>query len=703
MLTILPAPARGLLPIFLLGGFLLVPLLQIHGVESPRAGEEKVIVILEDGTELAGTLIDETPDRISIRSAFGVTTILRSKIKEIQRGVNPAQREHRERANRARRKKTAAGWYEVGDWARGMGLETEAMEAFGEAIKLDPDHEPSHLARGEARFEGKWIDSGRVDDLIAKGWVRRGADLVPGTGSGEVLPEPDVEAPEPRREGTSLEPRARVLSPEEMARRNRDLERRRKDREKFERKKRKEFEGVPWSSRHVIKSTNYRIECNSTYEVARTYQWIMEALNLTLSGIFKDRSLRSQIPTVFIYRNHDEFMLKTGMNPGVGGFYQPSSQNVYGYHGTFGLTGTTYTVLAHEGTHQFQGRVLPRMANFPNWLIEGMAVYFGDGSKLDYRKRKIVTGLIPRDRLFHIQEKMREEKHTPLAKLPGLARNRFGGTHYADSWAIMHYLINGPKKSVGQRFLVDYWQLGKRRRVGQKEFNRLAEKYFGGVEALENDWQEYVLALRPDPAGSVEKGRFVSLDFMFTVERPSEEWEYVIDDLESDELVAMRLAGTDCEIRVTILPKPDAEQEAQVYIDEVLLPKLRKDYEFLSISDGNLGPFEASVIDYKDRIPAPVEDEETTVDGEEDKGNDPQVSIAAFESQEGDEPKGDEPSGDEEAAEEPVLNRYRSFVLVGVTTAYAVTGEFPEGEFEDRLADLEWVAFSFERTLRNRW
>lgn len=680
--------------------FLLLWTVELPAQLAPAAVEDQVIVILEDGTELAGVLIEETETSVSIRSAFGVTTIEMSKVKEIQRGVNPAQREYRERASRARRKNSASAWYEVGNWARGKGLEEESQEAFNEAIKLDPDHAPARLGLGEARVDGEWLDAKRVADLIASGWRRQGDTLVEPGEAGSTGSGPEIPSPRPQPSGTTIEPGARNLTPAELSRRKRELERRKKDKDKFERKKLREYEGIPWSSRHIIKSSNFRIECNSTREVARTYQWIMEALHQTLSGIFKDRSLRSQIPTVFIYRNHEEFMLKTGMGRGVGGFYQPASQNVYAYHGVFGLTGTTYTVLAHEGTHQFQGRVLPRMQNFPNWLIEGMAVYFGDGSKLDYRKKKIVTGLIPRDRLFHIQEKMREGKHTPLDKLPGLARNRFGGTHYADSWAIMHYLINGPKKKVGQRFLVDYWQLGKRRRVAQKEFDRFAEKYFGSVEELEKEWQEYVLALKPDPAGTVEKGKFVSLDFMFSVERPSDHWEYVIDDLSSDELVAMRHPDGESEIRVSILSKSDPEQEPDAFIESVVLPRVSKKYEFLAQMEGTLGGLEAFVIDYKDKAPTV---EATVEESSEKKAGAGEAEADGIGIQDGDSPGGEKPAGDGTETKPPALKRYRSYLLVGVSNAYLVTGEFPEALFATRLPDLEWVAFSFERILRNRW
>ncbi|MGE4620179.1 MAG: DUF1570 domain-containing protein, partial [Planctomycetota bacterium] len=622
------------------------------------------------------------------------------------------RREFDQREKRALRRGSVSGWHSLGVWALERGLEEKALDAFQKALDIDPDHEPSKIGLGWGKVDGVWKNPEEATALIDKGWSRDGANLIRPRAGAPKNPAPKNPAPKkpvarkPDTTGTGKlsTPESVIgrLSPEEQKRRERELERRRKEREKFDEKKRREYEGVSWPDRSIIKSRNWQIECNSTPEVARTYQWIMEALSATLGKIFKAPDVRSQKPIVKIYRNHDEFMLKTGMGGGVGGFYQPSSQNVVAYHGTFGLTGTTYTVLAHEGTHAFQGKKLARMGNYPNWFIEGMAVYFGDGSKLDYKKKKLVTGLIPRDRLFHIQEKIAEGRHTELSKLGGLARNRFSGTHYADSWAVMHYLINGPESKKGQRFLVDYWRLGEKRRVGQRQFNDLAEKYFGDVDKMEKDWQEYVLALKPDPAGEVDGDQFISMDFMFSIVRPDSKWEYVLDEIQDRDLVLMKIPETPNAIRVRILSKSEETQRSQDWIDSEFLPNLRKKYQDVRTFSGELGGLDAFVFEFKDRAPEP-EKKEDSKEGEAEKadGETPAASqlVRSPSSQDGsseDEKKAD-------PAPAPELLKHRSYILVGVSNAYELRGSFEEKDFDVLLEDLEWVAFSFEKILRNRW
>jgi hypothetical protein len=711
-------------PLFLLliFGLLAVPVAGSSAGQTPLHSldvGERVIVVLKGGDEVIGEVVEETPDKISVKSAFGVTSIEMNRVDVVIRGEEVDRREYSQRHKRAIRRGSASGWYSLAKWALQRGLEQQAHDAFEKTLEIDPEHEAARIALGWGQVDGQWKTPEEAEALVARGWGRDGKRLIPPRESVRTpprIPSPKPTEPKPDvvKPGRPTIPESvtRRLDPQEQRRREEQLERRRKEREEFEENKRKEYEGVPWSRRSTIKSRNWVIECNSTPEVARTYQWIMEALHATLSKIFKSPDVRSQKPIVKIYRNHDEFMLKTGMGGGVGGFYQPTTQNVTAYHGTFGLTGTTFTVLAHEGTHAFQGKKLARMGNYPNWFIEGMAVYFGDGSKLDYKKKKLVSGLIPRDRLFHIQEKIREGTHTPLSKLGGLPRNRFGGSQYADSWAVMHFLINGPESRKGQRFLVEYWRMGEKRRIGQRQFNDLAQKYFKDVDQMEAAWKEYVLSLNAPPAGEVEDSRFNSLDFMFSIERPGPNWEYALDEIQDRDLVLMKIPGTRNEIRVRILTKAEDGQRPQDWIDSTVLPDLRKKYTDVRTLKGDLGGLDAFLFEFVDKPPATKEEskEQDATDGDEPSEGTPgsRQIVADQTQQEGSEGDGDG-KGDAEAndAEQkpaaPAPRKHRSYILVGISNAYELRGSFEMDQFASLLPDLEWVAFSFEKIQRNRW
>lgn len=652
---------------------------------SPGFAQEVVVIVLKDGTELSGVLVRETEEEIAIRSAFGVTSIERSRVREIRRGENPWTKEFEERFSRAEKIGKASQFESLGNWSLKKGLEKEAKQAFQRALALDPESVIARRGLGQAKYEGRWVDAQRVSELESQGYTRVGDDLVLREGES---PEPDS--------GSTSKPNPRELSESELLELSKEEKRRlelmaerREERAEFEERRLLEFKGVPWSQRHRVKSKNYQVECNSTLNVARAYSKIMEALYVALSKRFKQRHLRSGRMTVKVYKTQADFMQRTGMGENTGGFYQPRSEEVNAFHGTFGNTSTTYNVLAHEGTHQFQGRVLPNMGNMNNWIIEGFAVYFGDGSRIDYDKNKIITGIIPRDRLLHIQDKLRNKTHTPLAQLAGLPRNRFGGSQYADSWAILYYLLNGPEKKKGQKFISQYWLLGTEERIGQDEFDTLAEHYFGGVETLEEKYREFILDLEPEPAGSVDKdGVFVSYDYMFEVFRLNEDWVYRDSNLRRGELVALSHNGHEQDrIGVSLLNKADEQQSAEDYVEEVITPLLAKNSTGLKREKVDLNEFSAWKFDWLD--PDPNEKKKEGDEGAEGKS-------------------GEEDSPEKEDDKEPEVppgprKKYRAYVVVGVTNAYLIKGEFLLEEFDAKVDSFEATAQSFQRIWRNRW
>jgi hypothetical protein len=338
----------------------------------------------------------------------------------------------------------------------------------------------------------------------------------------------------------------------------RTLEKERADRiksaEKFLRDRQKEYDGIPWENRHILKTQHFEIHCNSTLNVAKAYGALMELIRSKLLGIFKSKIQRNLRAPVFIYASQDEFMGRDQLGRfggrGLGGYYNPTTQAITTYHGTFGFTGTTFGVLSHEGTHYFQGLVLKDFDNIPMWLIEGLAVYVGDGSTFDPKTKKMEVGKIPRDRLAHIQEKILHKRHTPIEKLVNMTRGigGFTGSHYADSWALIYYLVNSGEK--GKKLLSDYWAIGLDRLLKKKDFLDLAVKYYGGVKDLEVQYIEYILGLEMPPAGRVVGDYFQSDTFQFDFRAPDDGWVFFEDRDDKMCLFGLVDPGSSAEVRV---------------------------------------------------------------------------------------------------------------------------------------------------------
>lgn len=563
--------------------------------DCPDFGTDDV-VLFESGRRVAGTVERITRKLLHVRVAGTVKSYGLYKVMAVSYADAAAREEFRTRW--AATGATAQAWGELAAWCAGKKLGVEAVFCYCNALRFDADCRDARDALGHAQLDGVWLDREAVREKRSEGYELVSGRLVKKADASESGPRtvardvPKEDMPERKRRPLE-EPE---LSEAVRARYERERESRARDAEKYRQQRALEFKGVPWDKRHRIPGKYFIVECNSTLDVARRYARLMDQLYVMLARRFpSDRFGDTSKSTVFIYRDAEEFRYKTGMFPGVGGFYRPDNGNLYTYHGTFGLTATTFNVLAHEGTHQFQGQVLASFENTPIWLLEGLAVYFGDGARLAEDDR-IITGGIPRDRLMHIQEKMRAKTHTPLGELVALSRQSFTGSHYADAWALCYFLVNSGKG--GQDLLSAYWNVGHRGKMEPAHFDALAKRHFGTVDALEQQYVADVLALSPEPAGDLIGDYFYSREFCFELKRVAEGWRFYEESMRGF-LVGQMLPGTTAQIEVYFWNNDERAQAADAYVEQrvtmyrdKLLPLKYKNIQAKRIQVGELEAFQ---------------------------------------------------------------------------------------------------------------
>jgi hypothetical protein len=527
---------------------------------------DRDVVLFESGMTVQGELKKRTSTRVYVHDGTKLRVFRRAPAVAFSFG----DAEKRADARRLWQKTedTAAGWYKTGVACARLRLGVEAAYCFQHALRCDPEHEKAHRALGHARFEGTWLDRAEVRKKLGEGYVKvNGALVKKGTENGTgktTVKEEEKKWPEHGRR--LLEEPKRTRS--ELARFERERDRRSKDAEEFRRQMEKEYLGVPWTQHHEVKTPHYVVQCNSTEAVTKRYALTMEKLYRKLAYHFPpERKGRRGRSVVRIYRNGDDFREQTGMFYGVGGFYRPSTGELCAYHGTFGSTATTFNVLAHEGTHQFQGKVLQGFENIPMWLIEGLAVYFGDGARVD-PSGKLVTERIPRDRLLHIQDKIRVDRYERLAKLATLGRRGFSGSHYADSWALIHFLVNSGER--GQKLLSAYWNIAQRKKITFDHFEAVAKEHSGSIEALEKEYLKHVMGLRPDPAGEIRGDYFYSREFSFELKRLGPKWRFY-EDYRRGFLVGQLLPGTSAEVEVIFSNNDERAQAGKDYVKDYVL------------------------------------------------------------------------------------------------------------------------------------
>ena len=193
----------------------------------------------------------------------------------------------------------------------------------------------------------------------------------------------------------------------------------------------------------------------------------------------------------------------------ITGMYEYSRRRIVIYHDPWSL----YEVILHEGVHQlvhhFQETYEPRNSHPVNsyWFQEGMGTYFEGFRRQD--RRIILDPVGHRVRLPAVKEALRNDEFIPVGRLVKLSTEEFWNwfdgypagdeasraklaqLHYAESWALVYFLLNGDNGRYRRAFF-DYFEkelqgsgtlenfetaLSKRSKIDLPEFERAFIEY----------------------------------------------------------------------------------------------------------------------------------------------------------------------------------------------------------------------------------
>jgi len=472
------------------------------------------VIHLAEGGKLTGEILEETPSQVVIRTATGERTISRYEIMKIVREQS-AQDKLRARLKTLKGSRDADAFYELGQWAETQGLPKGARHCYQQAVKVDAYHREAHLALGHRYYQGRYYDdegyqkarNGLVmwegkwvtpqeRELYEQGFVKNdeGQWIRPGEIAREPVSVP-ASARKPRRSDPKPEPEPepeparpkRPRQPEPPAAGDRPQE----DLEWY----RDNFQTGPFASAPEIESRYYKIKTNVRPEYGKRYGEMMDQYYKRFVKVFKDYLPNGDLnkSTIWIYSSQREFQQATGMGMGVGGFYNTGNKRVTGYHGMFGNNGTTRTVLAHEGTHQFEDIVLQgSFGNCPIWILEGLAVFFESAY---YENGEVVIGLVPKDRLMALKRGLANDTLIPLSDLIRTPQPQFTAYHYAHAWSLIYMVLYyGKSKAVRKRCQSWFSSLMMDSRKGPVTAEMVEERC-GGPDKfleLEEKWMEWL-------------------------------------------------------------------------------------------------------------------------------------------------------------------------------------------------------------------
>jgi hypothetical protein len=240
--------------------------------------------------------------------------------------------------------------------------------------------------------------------------------------------------------------------------------------EKAARKRWEENEGRhPWPNRWILNTKHFTVEANLAKADADRYATMLEAFYDYFTAAFKV-ALQRRIP-VRIFRTRAEFDAYRASAKGaasehtVGYFVPvPGKEELVLFHDRSDTRETVATLL-HECTHLLLYLARPEI-HLPTWANEGLAEYY---SAVRFDKGRVRAGLLQEGRLLEFLEMADAGKVIPVDELLR-ARNpdvqdgavEFGLDHYAQSWAMVHFLMQG-KDGAGRQRLANYlnevWKL----------------------------------------------------------------------------------------------------------------------------------------------------------------------------------------------------------------------------------------------------
>lgn len=322
--------------------------------------------------------------------------------------------------------------------------------------------------------------------------------------------------------------------------------------EKTEEELRKEYGGVPWEKAYTAASEHYTVKCNVTQQHAKRYCDLMEKLFTLYNETFPNLYTRKMKWEVWVYRSRREFSKQHSHRATyTAGYYSPFEKRIYTYHGLFGVSGSTFNILAHEGTHAFQHSFMKSYRGTPVWLLEGMAVVF-EGIEVT-RKGELVLKKPSRDRLLQVKMELKGNKALKLGSLVGARAEQFTRRSYAYAGLFVWWLAKvGDKR---RKVLDGLLSLLVRRAYEKNDLENLLQEHLGkDLDALEKEWHAWVRSARAEYTGRMmPRGTYSSKLLRFRIKRPAPDWTMDGDRAPVEgECIVYKRARTGGRISVTV-------------------------------------------------------------------------------------------------------------------------------------------------------
>jgi Flp pilus assembly protein TadD len=241
-----------------------------------------------------------------------------------------------------------------------------------------------------------------------------------------------------------------------------------------------------WTS---VRSQNFHLVGNASEKDIRQVATRLEQFRLAFSRLFKRARLNDSVPTTVIVFK-DEGSYKPFNPRRAAGYFQSGEDVNYITLTAQGRSASDnpYAVIFHEYVHLLvKNNVSP---NAPAWVNEGLAEFYSNLEVMKDGKAADIGKPIS-DHIYYL----REQKLLPLRTLfavdhssPHYNEQSKRGVFYAQSWALVHYLMFG-QQARRQPQLNRYLELVGKGASQQESF----QTAFGAdIDAIEKELRDYI-------------------------------------------------------------------------------------------------------------------------------------------------------------------------------------------------------------------
>ncbi len=195
-----------------------------------------------------------------------------------------------------------------------------------------------------------------------------------------------------------------------------------------------------------VQSNNFQLVGNASEKEIRKVGTKLEQFREVMRRLLTKASFNTPVPsTVVVFKSNDSFKpykpLYLGKPGNVAGYFQSGEDvNYIALSPTMSTVESPYRIIFHEYSHLL---VNNNVKNAPAWFNEGLAEYYSTFEVADDRKAEL--GRVISNHVFLLREKW-----LPLRDLfavdhssPLYNERDKQSIFYAESWALMHYLLLG--------------------------------------------------------------------------------------------------------------------------------------------------------------------------------------------------------------------------------------------------------------------